>query len=60
MTDADFIRNLRKYAADPTLFEMNLVFKLIRDGDLVHVDELSDRQPAASPVVAVFDGMVQR
>ena len=57
MDDVTFIRNLRKYGVDPTLFDMQHVFKLIRDGDLRHVDE---PPAAASPIVAVFDGMVQR
>jgi len=54
MTDLDFIKSLRKFAADPTLFEMNLVFKLIRDGDLIHVDELHDRAPVVAAYTPAF------
>ena len=57
MDDVTFIRNLRKYGVDPTLFDMQHVFKLIRDGDLRHVDE-PPASVTALPVV--YDGMVQR
>ena len=56
MGDLDLIRSLRRYNPNPTIGDLMEVMRMIRDGDLRHVDE---PRPAVVALAPIYDGMQQ-
>ena len=60
MTDLDLIRSLRRYNPNPTIGDLMEIMRMIRDGDLIHVDELHDRAPVVAAYKPAFVPVVAK